>query len=398
MERQFLLDIANYQANLTDFGAVARDGYAGAIVLASDGDWQQPYFHRQVAGLRAAGLMTAAYHYQRENVSAQRQIDLITSRVPTGTPVVIDVEHHSGRGVAGVDLTRTIVAGVRARGYRVPLVYIPRWYWTAPVNAEKGGLGYASLAGLPPLWVSWYPDYVTRPKDKGADQLPDSVWTGYGGLPVALAQYTSSGRVAGYSGPVDQNVFRGSRAQLAALFFGGETKMEVPKVELDDKMLWWDSPDEPAKEFSIRSGFYGMHYHAKQADIKLAEALPLIRGIQAQVAAIAANPDITPEELARQTNEGIAEQLGSLAEAMRAMLVPIVEQALARVQDADNVDEARQTVHELLDQIHQRTNPDLALALRADVSAKNQDGVRGGSAAPDGVGGPTKDDVTGNKE
>jgi DNA-binding NarL/FixJ family response regulator len=172
MERQYLLDISNYQQHLTDFVAVARDGYAGVIVLASDGDWRQPYFAAQLAGARRVGLMVAAYHYQRENVSAQRQIDLIASRVPVDVPVIIDVEHYSGRGVAGVDMTRSIVNGLRAKGYRVPLVYIPRWYWTSPVNAEKGGLGYASLAGLPPLWVSRYPDYLTRPKEQGVPVRP----------------------------------------------------------------------------------------------------------------------------------------------------------------------------------------------------------------------------------
>lgn len=394
MERQYLLDISNYQQHLTDFVAVARDGYTGVIVLASDGDWRQPYFAAQLAGARRAGLMVAAYHYQRENVSAQRQIDLIASRVPVDVPVIIDVEHYSGRGVAGVDMTRSIVNGLRAKGYRVPLVYIPRWYWTSPVNAEKGGLGYASLAGLPPLWVSWYPDYLTRPKEQGADQLPDSVWNGYGGLPVALAQYTSSGRVPGYSGPVDQNVFRGTRAQLTTLLFGGETPAEEPDMKLTDEVLLHDHETGQVRKYSLQDAIYGTHRHAKQADMAAQQLLAEAAAIRAQIAAIAADPNVTGEELERVTREVMREQLAGIGTALRAELLPMVAEALGQVQSAENEETARLIAGRLMDRLHRATDP----TLPADVSTKNQDGLRGGAAAPEGIGGPTAGDITDNRE
>lgn len=38
-----------------------------------------------------AGLLVAAYHYQRSEDSAQSQVDNISGVVPTGVPVILDV-------------------------------------------------------------------------------------------------------------------------------------------------------------------------------------------------------------------------------------------------------------------------------------------------------------------
>jgi Glycosyl hydrolases family 25 len=200
------IDISNYQAGMTDFGAVRRDGYDFAFVLSTDGTgFRNTHFARQLDGCRAAGLLTAAYHYVRDT-SVAEQIRNVTSQVPRGCPVIPDCEDNSG----GVGVLRAIVGALRNEGYPVPMIYLPQWYWS-------GHLGRPDLGGLPPLWVSWYPDHTTRPKEVGAGLLPSSVWNGYGGLGVAVAQFTSSGRVPGYGSAVDQNVFRGTRAQLEAL-------------------------------------------------------------------------------------------------------------------------------------------------------------------------------------
>src|SRR5690606_39456534 len=47
--------------------------------------------------------------------------------------------------------------------------------------------------------------------------VPAHYWDGYGGLRVVVLQFTSSARVAGRS-PIDGNAFRGTLAQLRALF------------------------------------------------------------------------------------------------------------------------------------------------------------------------------------
>lgn len=118
-------------------------------------------------------------------------------------------------------LTRDIVGRLRAAGYRVPLSYIPRWYWQQ--------LGSPSLAGLPPLWSSRYPDMNGGYASEIYQRVPASYWNGYGGSKVAVLQFTSSSTVAGHT-PVDANAYRGTRAQLAALLGGGAQ----PESEEDD--------------------------------------------------------------------------------------------------------------------------------------------------------------------
>jgi hypothetical protein len=384
------LDISNYQSRLTDYGGIVRDGFQFVFILASDGDWRQPYFRQQLDGCRAQGLLVAAYHYQRENVSAARQVEIIASQVPTDVPVIIDVEHYSGRGKAGVDLCRAIVDGLRARGYLVPLVYIPRWYWTAPVDAPKGGLGYTDLSGLPPLWVSWYPDYLTRTKERGKDALPASVWNGYGGLWVAVAQYTSSGRVSGYDSAVDQNYYRGSLAELAALMGGG---VDVALTQGE----YWEIENRAYK--AVQNLFFDMSGGANTARGALQEMVrSAVSGefaaVLAAVAGIADDAEITPELLAEMTRraalDAAEQQTAVVSSAVSAQVGQMLEDALKRVQDADNLDEAKKTIDELLRRVATLTGTPVSAA------DKNEDGLRGGAAAPEGIGGPNEGDAVGD--
>lgn len=182
------VDVSNYQATF-DF-----TGWQFALVKASEGDSFRDFrFWQHVNAARAAGLLVAAYHYQR-NVSARAQYNLIRSIVPTSMPVVIDVEEGSGP----LSITRELVGLLREGGYSVPLTYIPRWYWQ--------NIGRPSLAGLPPLWASDY-------RGTFAD------WSDYGGLTIKLRQYTST--------PHDKNYFDGTREELAALLGGKEDDMQL---------------------------------------------------------------------------------------------------------------------------------------------------------------------------
>lgn len=186
------VDVSNHQATF-DFR-----GWQFAIVKASEGNGFRDFrFWQHVNAARAAGLIVAAYHYQRD-VSARSQFDLIRSIVPTSIPVIIDVEDGSG----SLSITRELIKLLRDAGYRVPLLYLPRWYWN--------NIGRPSLQGLPPLWGSDY-------RGSGAD------WSNYGGLPVALRQYTST--------PHDKNWYAGTREEFAALL--GEGDDDVLDAERD---------------------------------------------------------------------------------------------------------------------------------------------------------------------
>ncbi len=206
----FGIDISDYQRDF-DLARAKNEGYEFAFIKATEGaTWRGKYFAANLARARAAGMLVAAYHYQRAGNSAQSQVDNIRSMVPTDVPIVIDVEDGGG----GVDLTRDIINRLRQAGYRSPLLYLPMWYW------QK--IGSPSLAGLPPLWYSRYPanraGYASVVWEKNAGWL-NSFWGGYGGLGVEVLQFSDMGRLAGRS-PIDLNAYRGTRDQLAGLLNG----------------------------------------------------------------------------------------------------------------------------------------------------------------------------------
>lgn len=225
----FGLDISHHQDLGLDLAAARRDGIEFVFIKATEGaSYQDPEFNINLAEARAAGQLVAAYHYVRDSAWIANQVLNIQRTVPRDVPVILDVEDGSG----GIEMTHGLVVALGRAGYRVPLLYLPRWYWQS--------LGRPSLAGLPPLWSSRYPDNtVGSLADEWAD-VPASYWDGYGGLSVAVLQFTSSSRVAGHQ-PLDANAYRGTRQQLAQLL--GYTQEEdmrnlILAQEKDSPKVW----------------------------------------------------------------------------------------------------------------------------------------------------------------
>lgn len=226
----FGLDISHHQGDRPQlwFHQARAAGIEFCIMKATEGNgFVDRRFSANVEKARNAGMLIAAYHYQRSNVSAASQVNFIRSVVPRDCAVIPDVEANSG----GADLTWEIVRLLLDNNYKVPFTYFPRWYWQ--------NIGRPSLAGLPPLWASRYPDNVHGSIQDEWDDVRPHFWEGYGGLPVELLQFTSSGRVAGYA-PLDINAFRGTRADLARRFTGttggGGTPPSAPTLTEDDQM------------------------------------------------------------------------------------------------------------------------------------------------------------------
>lgn len=220
------LDLSHYQSLNFNLGGAQAEGVQFVILKAGEGNTADAAFSARLSQARACGLLIAAYWYQRSGVSAKDQAAAILAAAPSDLPIIMDVETGSGT----VSLTLDIVNRLRAAGRRVPLLYIPQWYWQS--------LGSPSLAGLPPLWSSRYPDNVVRNLVEALAKVPASYWQGYGGLPVSMIQFTSSAIVAGYQ-PLDANAFNGSRGDLAALFGSGGLPAPASK-EIDEMSDKWD--------------------------------------------------------------------------------------------------------------------------------------------------------------
>lgn len=204
----FGVDVSHHQGSTLDFSAFRQEGIEFAFLKATEGgSFQDSQFSGNLRRARAAGMLVAAYHYVKAGASVAAQVWNVARTVPIDVPVILDVESGSG----GIALTRAIVDTLRVDGYTVPLLYLPRWYWQA--------IGSPPLEGLPPLWSSRYPDNIVGPMIEEYGDVPAHYWIGYGGLGVAVLQFTSSARVAGRA-PLDANAFQGTREQLAALLSG----------------------------------------------------------------------------------------------------------------------------------------------------------------------------------
>jgi hypothetical protein len=205
----FVADTSGYQPNF-DYAGSGMDAF---VIKATEGStYRNPSFPTQLARARATGKPTIAYHYVRSGDVAG-QLTSIYSTVPNSVSVALDLEN--GGDVA---TARALSRSLRTAGWMVPLLYCPAWWLSA-----NGGLN-TDTRDIGALWSSQYPVsgsgaspvYAAAGADHGAG------WSAYGGQSPVLWQFSSSISVGGYSA-IDVSAFRGSRAQLAALFSGSPT-------------------------------------------------------------------------------------------------------------------------------------------------------------------------------
>lgn len=272
-------------------------------------------------------MLVAAYHYVRGSASAAAQVLNIARTVPRDIPVIPDVEAGSG----GIELTRQLIDHLRAVGYTVPLLYVPRWYWQQ--------IGKPSLAGLPPLWSSRYPDRVVGSLADEIADVPAHYWDGYGGLEVEVLQFSSTTRIGGYA-PVDANAYRGPVDQLESLLESDMPSAQEIAAAVWQSVLW--HPDQAA---GIKASDQLAYTN------KFANLLP---GLVAAVAAIANNQDITPEQLAAALDRAVAAHTPT-AEQVAAAQLPHIQAAVREVLGEDNAGQADAIVDILAERLRAHT-------------------------------------------
>ncbi|WP_158641266.1 glycoside hydrolase family 25 protein [Amycolatopsis eburnea] len=206
----FVIDVSHHQPLSLDLAQTRRDGCELCLIKAGEGgSYVDPYFASNLAESRAAGQLVGAYWFIRANATPAQHVALMRATVPKDVPVIPDVETAADGSKPSYAHATNVLNAIRAEGWRVPVGYIPLWYW-------RDVWGRPTLTGWPDLWSSRYPNNrVGTLADEWAE-VPESYWTGYGGRDVALLQFTSSARIAGYA-PLDASAYRGTRAQLAAL-------------------------------------------------------------------------------------------------------------------------------------------------------------------------------------
>jgi hypothetical protein len=289
----FGLDISHHQGTSLDLAQCRREGVEFIFLKATEGSsFVDSAFAANLSKARAAGMLVAAYHYVRSNATAAAQVANVARVVPRDVPVIPDVEANSG----GIALVRDVVVRLQQAGYHVPLTYLPRWYWQQ--------IGSPSLAGLPSLWSSRYPDNVVGSiADEFAD-VPASYWNGYGGLGVTVLQFTSSARVAGHQ-PLDANAYIGTREQLAGVL-GQEDDMQPTDLVIDPA-TGQPALDSNGNTYSYNQAWYYTNLSGWVLRDGVAELKAQLGALKGVVTALATNPDITPEELTKVIDRSVAE-------------------------------------------------------------------------------------------
>jgi GH25 family lysozyme M1 (1,4-beta-N-acetylmuramidase) len=205
------IDVSSYQGNV-NWASVAGAGYKFAYVKATEGTgYRNPYFSQQYTGSYNAGMMHAAYHFARPDVSSgATQANYFVdhgggwSKDNKTLPGALDIEWNpygsTCYGLSASSMVNWVVDfsnTYHSRTSRWPVVYTAASWW----NQCTGGSG--AVASTSPLWVAHYG--VSSPT------IP-------GGFPFyTFWQYTSTGSVPGVSGNCDVSVFNGSADRLLAL-------------------------------------------------------------------------------------------------------------------------------------------------------------------------------------
>lgn len=198
-------DLSHFQHG-ADLARVAAEGCEFVIGKVSQGaSSRDPDWPMWRDAAPKAGLLLIGYHMITGDDPARQAANCRAALGDPTIPLALDWEASGGSGSFGNFLA--VLAAFRAAELNVRLAYCPRWYWTQQGSPDM------SKAGIP-LWSS---RYVTATGTPAAvyRAVTDAQWGGYGGLDVALVQFSDRATIAGRA--VDCSAFNGTRTQLAAL-------------------------------------------------------------------------------------------------------------------------------------------------------------------------------------
>lgn len=226
----FGVDVSEHQDGMS-LKRAASEGISFAIIRTTDGTHRDRCYRSHLEDAESAGLVTAAYHYLRnpsEGTSVAQQVQASLEVMgDKKRPMWIDVETTAG---LHVDHIRQCKREFEKHGVRVigAYSYVPYWEGrVAPHEPDSHEFG-----------AFWVAAYGQNPYGKPRDIYPGDQHRQWnhplGNQKPALWQYGSNAQVAGYS--VDINAYRGSRAQLRALFSGQAAPEEEPSEEEMNKL------------------------------------------------------------------------------------------------------------------------------------------------------------------
>lgn len=226
----FGVDVSEHQDGMS-LRRAKSEGVDFAIIRTTDGTYRDRCYRSHLDDAEAAGLVTAAYHYLRnpsEGTSVAQQVQASLEVMgDKKRPMWIDVETTAG---LHVDHIRACKREFEKHGVRVIGAYSYVPYWEGRISpSEPDSHEFGAF---------WVAAYGQNPRGNPREIYPGDQHRQWdyplGNQKPALWQYGSNAQVAGYS--VDINAYRGSRAELSALFTGKAAPEEEPSEEEMNKL------------------------------------------------------------------------------------------------------------------------------------------------------------------
>ena len=253
------IDISNWQSNINLYNIEADF----VIVKASEGvGWTDPSFKKLYLAAKGAGKKLGIYHFARPtgNNTAQKEVDTFLNAAKSVGAIgeailILDWEAENKTNVA---YAKAWLDAVYAATGVKPMIYMSE-------SVTKQANWSSVVAGDYGLWVAKYRDNSTdyNYDMSNAGTRPNvAYWSGY-----AMWQWTSSGRLNGYSGNLDCNIFYGDTAtwDTYAGAVGGEVQPSDPLAQYTDEQLAKMVIDGKFGAGEERKKALGARYEAVQA-------------------------------------------------------------------------------------------------------------------------------------
>ena len=201
-----VVDVASHQAGIVT-GALDCDA---VICKATEGTgYVNPYCDEHYQSAKAAGKLLGVYHYASGgNPEAEAEFFINNVQGYLHEAILV-LDWESGDNAAWGDsswVARFCTHVVALTGIN-PMIYVQR-------SAANQCVGLGDYG----IWLAEYPDYAAR-------GWGDYVEPNYSG-DYAMHQFTSSGSIAGYGGPLDLSLFFGDENAWKA--YAGATGKSVP--------------------------------------------------------------------------------------------------------------------------------------------------------------------------
>lgn len=238
----FGVDVSEHQDGMS-LRRAANEGISFAIIRTTDGTYKDRTYRSHLDDAESAGLITAAYHYLRNPSEGTTVAQQVRASVQVmgdkKRPVWIDVETPAGLHRDHISECQREFErhGVRVIG---AYSYVPYWESrvapSEPDSHQYGAFWVAAYGqnrrGTP---AEIYPGDNHRQWDYPLGNQKPTIW-----------QYGSNAQVAGYT--VDINAFKGSRAELSALFTGHKME-ELTMAEIDRIIEHIDRRSQEIKDY-----------------------------------------------------------------------------------------------------------------------------------------------------